>query len=61
MGKTELAEFESNPFAADACRIRRWDEAAKKPGALTRSFDHFRPLLRSLVRPRSRTATQPMS
>ncbi|HBW17832.1 MAG: HD domain-containing protein [Streptosporangiaceae bacterium] len=61
MGKTELAEFESSPFAADACRIRRWDEAAKKPGALTRSFDHFRPLLRSLVRPRSRTATQPMS
>ena len=61
MGLAELAEFEASPYAADACRLRRWDDAAKKPGALTRSLDHFRPLLRSLLRPRARAVSQPTS
>ena len=46
----EFAEFEANPYAAAACRVRRWDDAAKDPRAPTPSFDHFRPVLRRLVR-----------
>jgi hypothetical protein len=30
--------------------VRRWDEAAKEPGAGGRDFASFRPLLTSLLR-----------
>lgn len=46
----ELAEFEASPHAAAACRVRRWDDAAKDPDMPVPSFDHFRPVLRRLVR-----------
>jgi phosphonate degradation associated HDIG domain protein len=49
MAGAELAAFEASPYAADACRVRRWDDAAKDPAAPVPSFDHFRPLLRELA------------
>ena len=50
MQDAELAEFEASPHAADACRVRRWDDAAKDPDAPVPPFDHFRPVLRKLAR-----------
>jgi len=46
----ELAAFESSPHAQAACRLRRWDDAAKNPDAAAPTFEHFRPLLARLVR-----------
>jgi gamma-butyrobetaine dioxygenase len=46
----ELAALAASPYAHDACRLRRWDDAAKDPGATTPHFDHFRRLLVGLVR-----------
>lgn len=45
----ELAEFEANPYALDAIRVRRWDDAAKDPDAEVPGLVHFEPLLRGLV------------
>ena len=45
----ELAQFEASPHAADACRVRRWDDAAKDPSAPVPPLDHFRPALRRLA------------
>jgi len=50
MSGAELDEFAVSPYAQDACRLRRWDDAAKDPDAGAPSFDHFRPLLARLVR-----------
>jgi phosphonate degradation associated HDIG domain protein len=50
MQPAELAEFEAEPHAAAAIRVRRWDDAAKDPDAPAPSLDHFRPVLRALVR-----------
>jgi gamma-butyrobetaine dioxygenase len=52
MEDQEASEFAANPYAAGACQLRRWDDAAKIPDATTPSFDHFRPLLAALVRER---------
>lgn len=49
MQAAELAEFEANPFAADACHVRRWDDEAKDPDASVPPFDHFVPLLSALL------------
>jgi gamma-butyrobetaine dioxygenase len=49
MAGAELAEFEANPHAADACRVRRWDDAAKDALAPVPPFGHFLPLLRELL------------
>jgi gamma-butyrobetaine dioxygenase len=51
MQGAELAEFAANPHAAGACRVRRWDDAAKDPSAPVPPLDHFRPVLRRLARP----------
>jgi gamma-butyrobetaine dioxygenase len=50
MSCTELDEFAVSPYSQDACRLRRWDDAAKDPDAATPPFEHFRPLLSRLVR-----------
>jgi len=50
MGLQEAAEFAAKPFAADACRLRRWDDEAKVPDAPTPVFEHFVPVLAGLVR-----------
>ncbi len=46
----ELAEFEANPYAAGAVRVRRWDDLAKDPEARVPALDHFTGLLRALAR-----------
>jgi phosphonate degradation associated HDIG domain protein len=50
MRRTELAEFEAQPHAAAAVRVRRWDDAAKDPGAQVPAFGHFENVLRALAR-----------
>jgi phosphonate degradation associated HDIG domain protein len=37
----EAARFIGQPHAAEAVRVRLWDDAAKVPGAATRDFAHF--------------------
>lgn len=49
MAPDEVREFERNPFARDAVRVRAWDEAAKDPDAATPPFAHFAPVLRRVV------------
>ena len=50
MTTEEAAEFETLPHAGAAVAVRRWDEAAKDPVTDGPDFDHFRPLLHSLLR-----------
>jgi phosphonate degradation associated HDIG domain protein len=50
----ELAQFAASRYADDACRLRRWDDAAKDPDAAAPPFEHFRPLLGRLVSLRER-------
>jgi gamma-butyrobetaine dioxygenase len=46
----ELARFEADPYAADACRVRRWDDAAKEPAAQVPPIGHYDAILRRLAR-----------
>ncbi len=41
MQAEQVAEYESNPFAQDAVRLRRWDDIAKVPDLKTNNLDHF--------------------
>ncbi|MFB7620100.1 phosphonate degradation HD-domain oxygenase [Kitasatospora sp. NPDC056181] len=50
MGAEQAAAFAAAPGAGDAVAVRRWDEQAKEAGASTPDFEHFRPLLASLMR-----------
>ncbi|HUZ52481.1 MAG TPA: HD domain-containing protein [Streptosporangiaceae bacterium] len=50
MRGAELDEFAASPYAQAACRLRRWDDAAKDPDAAAPPFDHFRQRLAGLVR-----------
>lgn len=50
MSAEELAAFESNPGAKGAVILRRLDEEAKDPDAVTPSFDDFLPLLMKTAR-----------
>ncbi|HWF82896.1 MAG TPA: hypothetical protein VN695_20145 [Streptosporangiaceae bacterium] len=52
MREAEAREFAASPYGQASCQLRRWDDAAKQPGAPTPPIDHFRPLLGSLVRAR---------
>jgi phosphonate degradation associated HDIG domain protein len=45
MSPAEITEFDRLPFADDAKRLRRFDEAAKDPHAVTPTFDSFLPLV----------------
>lgn len=42
---TEIARFESLPFAEDAVRLRRWDDLAKTPGRSTPGLGYYLALL----------------
>lgn len=42
--------FMTRPFAADAIRLRRWDDEAKLRGMRTPSLDRFVTMLRSCLR-----------
>lgn len=37
----EAVQFASQPFASEAIRLRRYDDAAKVPGRATPAFGHF--------------------
>ena len=50
MSPAEIAAFDRLPFADDARRLRRFDEAAKDPAAITPAFDHFLPLVQACLR-----------
>jgi len=39
--REEAAAFMAKPHAADALRLRRWDDRAKVPGAATGGLDHY--------------------
>lgn len=49
MSEDEARAFAASPGAHDAVAVRRWDEQAKDPDAVTPGFDHFRPLLARLL------------
>jgi len=48
----EAHELEMNPFFRDALSLRRWDDAAKIPGLVVPSLDHYRYLIENLALPR---------
>jgi [1-hydroxy-2-(trimethylamino)ethyl]phosphonate dioxygenase len=41
MNEAEIQAFEANPYAADAVRLRRWDDLAKDPEAVTPPIEAF--------------------
>lgn len=41
MTPAEVAAFEANPFAADAVRLRKWDDTAKVRELATPTLGHF--------------------
>jgi predicted HD phosphohydrolase len=45
MSAVEQAVFLARPHAADALRLRRWDDRAKAPGQKTPPLEHFLPFL----------------
>jgi gamma-butyrobetaine dioxygenase len=54
MRGVERADFAASPYSEAACRLRRWDDAAKDPAAQPPAFSHFRELLARLIGPRPR-------
>jgi predicted HD phosphohydrolase len=46
----QVAEFQALPYAADAVRIRRWDEAAKVPGRAIPTLEQYRATLLAVLR-----------
>jgi phosphonate degradation associated HDIG domain protein len=49
MSAEEVAAFETSPHAERACRLRRFDDEAKDPGASTPPLDHYRPVLERVL------------
>jgi phosphonate degradation associated HDIG domain protein len=43
MSSEEAGAFARKPYAAEAVALRRWDDLAKVPGAVTPPLEHFRP------------------
>jgi gamma-butyrobetaine dioxygenase len=43
------ADFIARPYADDAVRLRRWDEAAKVVGAETPGYAHYRSLIEAVT------------
>ena len=56
MRGAEFADFAASPYAQAACRLRRWDDAAKDPAAHPPAFGHFTKLLAGLIEARPRAA-----
>jgi phosphonate degradation associated HDIG domain protein len=52
--EADARAFEARPYAQEAVRLRRYDDAAKIVGAITPDLDHYRPILEALRLPRSR-------
>ncbi len=49
MSGDEVASFDANPYAADAVRLRRWDDAAKVRGLSTPALADFIDRVRRVV------------
>ncbi|RAG83439.1 metal-dependent phosphohydrolase [Streptacidiphilus pinicola] len=49
MNPAGSAAFAADPHAADAVRLRRWDDAAKDASAAVPGFDHYRGMLTQLA------------
>ena len=49
MTPEQVAHFEAVPYARDAVRLRRWDEAAKDPHLDAPGFEHYRNLIAGLL------------
>ena len=49
MNAAEVAEFAQSPHLHDALAVRRLDDAAKVAGLHTPKFDHYAPLIQSMV------------
>jgi phosphonate degradation associated HDIG domain protein len=45
----QCRRFEQRRFAADAIRVRRWDDAGKVAGLKTPDLDHYWPILRQIA------------
>ena len=52
MSEAEAERFAATPFALDAVRVRRWDDAAKCAGLATPSLDHFLSVIEASRLPR---------
>ena len=50
MSEVEAEAFEADPAHGHAVALRRWDEYGKIPGLQVPRFEHYRPLLRDLMR-----------
>jgi [1-hydroxy-2-(trimethylamino)ethyl]phosphonate dioxygenase len=46
----EVAAFDESPHAADAVRLRRWDDVGKIAGLSTPDLEHYRPVLEQSLR-----------
>lgn len=46
----EAAIFIARPFAEDAVKLRRWDDAAKSPRLRTPGLDHYRPIVAAALK-----------
>jgi len=46
----QAERFIRQPFAADAVKVRLWDDAAKVPGVATPALAHFEAILRTVAR-----------
>ena len=49
-GPDEIAAFEASPYAEDAVRLRRYDDAGKVPGLETPSLEDYRPVLEAALK-----------
>ena len=50
MSEAEAAAFEADSAHGHAVALRRWDEYGKISGLQVPGFEHYRPLLRGLMR-----------
>lgn len=50
MSPQEVKEFEANPFAAAAIRLRQWDEQGKIVGLKTPDLEHYRPMVEAALK-----------
>ena len=46
---SKCEEFIKRPFAAEAAKLRRWDESAKIYGLQTPNLAHFRPYVEACL------------
>jgi phosphonate degradation associated HDIG domain protein len=50
MSAHEVDDFEANPFAQAAVRLRQWDEQGKIVGLKTPGLEHYRPLVTAALK-----------